>query len=144
MVAMLSSAPGQVGAIVGEVFGAVGRHSAASAEPGGQRKRGIDHEQPLPAEVGEGGAAEQRAEHEPAHADHDHQGRRAHPQVLFIEQSEDERVGDRSHRGRGDTERGAQGDAFAGAVHRDNRETDEPEGGEADEQHPTASEPVGQ
>ena len=67
----------------------------------------------------------------------------AHAQRLVVEEPEDQRVGDRRHRRGGDAERGAQGDELARRADDDDAQAEQAEHGESDQQHASASEPVG-
>ena len=133
----------QVERVVGQVLRAVGRDAEPDADAGDQRDRGVDDQQPLPAHVGQRGAAEQRPEDEPGHADDDHHGDGAHPQRLVVEQPEHERVGDRRHGGGSDAERSAQRDELAGRGDEDDAQAQQAEHGEAHEQDAPASQTVG-
>ena len=92
--------------------------------------------------MGQGGAAEQRAEDEAAHADDDHEGHRAHSQRIVVEEPEDERVGDRGHHRGGDAERRAQRDQLASRVDGEYAEADQAESSEPDEQDAAAAQSV--
>ncbi len=143
MARMLRTAPGRSSASSVRSSGRSAAYALAYTEPRDQRDRGVDDEQPLPADVGQGGATEQRAEDEAGHADDDHQRHGAHAQRLLVEQPEDQRVGDRRHRGGGKAEGRTQRDQLTSAGDEDDAEAEQAEDGETDQQHAPAPQPVG-
>ena len=54
----------EVELVFGEILRTIGRDAEPDADARDQCDRRVDHQQPLPADVGQGGAAEQGAEHE--------------------------------------------------------------------------------
>ena len=139
---MLRTAPGRSSASPLRSCGRSAETPRRTPDPGDERDRGVDDQQPLPAHVRQGGAAEQRAEDEAAHADDDHERHRAHPQRVVVEEPEDERVRDRGHHRRGDAEGRAQRDQLAGRVDGEDGQADQAEGGEPDEQDAATAQTV--
>ena len=140
---MLRTAPGRSRRSWVRSLRAVGRHAEPHADPGDQGDRGVDQQQPLPPDVRQRGATEQRAEDESRHADDDHHRHGPPAQGLVVEEPEDQRVGDRGHGCRRDAESGAQGDELAGGGDGRDTQAEDAEDGESDEQYPAASETVG-
>ncbi len=130
--------------VAGEVLGPVGGDAEADPDPGDHGDRRVDDQQPLPAHMGQGGAADQRSEDEAGHADDDHYRHGAHAQRLVVEEAEDQGVRDRGHRRRGDAEQGAQGDQLTRGRHPHGAQAQRAEHGQPDEQDAAAAEPVGQ
>ena len=133
----------QVKLVFGEIVRMISCHALTDSQPGDERDRGVHHQQPLPADVGESRTAQQWPQNEATHTDHDHDGHGPHTQIFFLKKPEYERVGNGRHHRSGHTKGGTQGDQLTERIHHDNEQAHQPEQRQSRQQDTAAAEPIG-